>query len=367
MTRDQRLIGWFAILASLAAGFVSIGIVGVAPPPVQVVSRNVAVGSDGALSVQFVGNTMVGGPLQPVIDQRGYDFPFAIVRGNIQASDFVLAAAEAPITDLTEPGPPMKSLTTRPAAAAALARAGVDALALTSGQVFDTGPQGLTDTVTHAEAAGLATFGAGPDPARAGQPLMLRTDVGTIGVIGMGDSARDRAGDLGPGMMALDPEAIVRERDIARAAGADWVVAVVHWGMKYATVQPDQRYWARLFADAGYDLVVGSGPHITQPIEVIGQMPVVYSLGNFVYGTKDRFDELDDRGYGLTVGLEVAPRQAPRVTVRCLVADNRRTGFQPKYCDAPQSAAFLPVLGDLRVEGDRALLIHDFRARGEVS
>src|SRR5439155_22985408 len=42
MTRDQRLNGWFAVLASLAAALVSVGTVGVAPPPIQVVSRNVA-------------------------------------------------------------------------------------------------------------------------------------------------------------------------------------------------------------------------------------------------------------------------------------------------------------------------------------
>jgi poly-gamma-glutamate synthesis protein (capsule biosynthesis protein) len=367
MTRDQRLIGWFAVLASLAAGLVSVGTVGVAPPAIQVVSRNVAVGPDGVLSVQFVGNTMVGGPLQPVIDQHGYDFPFATVRASTQAADFVVAAAEAPITEGVEPsGPPTRSLTSRPQAAAALARAGVDALTLVSGQVFDTGPKGLADTIANAESAGLATFGAGPDLTRAQQPLLLRTEVGTIGVVGIGDSGHDRARDFVPGMMVLNPETIIRERDLARAAGADWVVAVVHWGPNYETVQPEQRYWAKLFADAGYDLVIGSGPRITQPIEVMGAMPVVFSLGNFVYGTKGRFEELEDRGRGLAIGLELAPHQAPQVTVRCLVADNRLTGFQPTYCDAQQSAAFLPVLGDLRLQGDRAVLAHEFRARREV-
>jgi poly-gamma-glutamate synthesis protein (capsule biosynthesis protein) len=168
-------------------------------------------------------------------------------------------------------------------------------------------------------------------------------------------------------MMVLSPEAIIRQRDIARASDADWVIAVVHWGPNYVTVQPEQRYWAKLFAEAGYDLVVGSGPRITQPIETLGTMPVIYSLGNFVYGTKGRFEELADRGFGLSIGVELAPRQAPKVTVRCLVADNRRTGFQPTYCNPQQSASFLPVLGDLRVSGDRAVLTREFRGRREAS
>jgi poly-gamma-glutamate synthesis protein (capsule biosynthesis protein) len=141
----------------------------------------------------------------------------------------------------------------------------------------------------------------------------------------------------------------------------------VHWGPNYETVQPEQRYWAKLFADAGYDLVVGSGPRITQPIEILGAMPVIYSLGNFVYGSKGRFEELADRGFGLSIGLELTPRRAPQVTVRCLVADNRRTGFQPTYCNAEQSASFLPVLGDLRLQGDRAVLAREFHPRREAS
>ena len=368
MTRDQRLIGWFAVLALFAAGLVGVGIVEAAPPTIQVVSRNVAVGPDGVLTVQFVGNTMVGGPLQGVIDQRGYDFPFATVKAGTEGADFVVASAEAPITQtLQRSGPPTRSLTSRPLAAAALARAGVDALMLASGPVFDTGPGGLADTIANAEAAGLTTFGAGPDLTRAQQPLLLRTEVGTIGVVGLGDSPHDRARDLVPGMMVLSPETIIRQRDIAKAGGADWVIAAVHWGPDYETVQPEQRYWAKLFADAGYDLVVGNGPRITQPIETLGGMPVIYSLGNFVYGTKGRFEALADRGFGLSVGVELAPRQAPRVTVRCLVADNRRTGFQPTYCNPQQSASFLPVLGDLQVQGDRAVLSRQFRARGETS
>jgi poly-gamma-glutamate synthesis protein (capsule biosynthesis protein) len=368
MTRDQKLIAWFAGLATLAAVLVSVGIAGVTPPPVPSVSRTVLPGPDGTVSLQLVGNTMVGGPLQPVVDQRGYDWPFAGVRAGVQAADFVLAAAEAPITDLTAPeGPSKRSSTSLPGAAGALARAGVDALTLASGQVFDAGPQGFTDTLAHAEAAGLATLGAGPDRARAEQPLLLRSDFGTVGVVALGDSAHDRARDLVPGMTVLSPESIVRGRDLARAAGADWVIAVVHWGTNYETVQPEQRTWARMFAAAGYNLVVGVGPHITQPIEHLGAMPVAYSLGNFVYGTKGRFEEVADRGYGLAVEWEMGAHRAPRVSVRCLVADNRRTGFQPTYCNAQQSAAYLPVLGDLRIEGDRALLECDCPPRRETS
>lgn len=41
---------------------------------------------------------------------------------------------------------------------------------------------------------------------------------------------------------------------------------------------------AHAFVDAGADLVVGSHPHVLQPIENYNGVNIVYSLGNFVYG-----------------------------------------------------------------------------------
>lgn len=42
--------------------------------------------------------------------------------------------------------------------------------------------------------------------------------------------------------------------------------------------------YAHQFVDAGADLVIGSHPHVLQPIEVYKDVTIVYSLGNFVYG-----------------------------------------------------------------------------------
>lgn len=370
MTRDQRLIAVFTVLAVLAGG-VAGGTIAVGDDPaVPVVSRGVATGPDGMVSIQFVGDTMAGSALQPLIDQRGYDWPFDGVRTGTLAADFVVAAADAPITEHAVPTGPAasSSFTARPPVAAALARAGVDALTLATDHAFDAGPEGLADTVLHAEAAGLATFGAGPDLARAEQPLLLRTPFGTVGVVGTGQSFGRRASDVEPGTLVLSPASVARSADLARAAGADWVVAAVHWGKSYATVQPQQRYWAQVFADAGYELVIGSGPHLPQPIELVGSVPVVYSAGNFVYGTNGRFARLGVPGFGLAVGLELGPDRPPRVTVRCLVTDNRATGFQPRYCDAAQTAALLPTLGaDLEVQGDVAVLACDCPFRPEGS
>ncbi len=80
--------------------------------------------------------------------------------------------------------------------------------------------------------------------------------------------------------------------DIARAeSSADLTVVCPHWGTEYRlTADNAQKKWALIFLECGVDLVIGTHPHVIEPIELYTdeegrQMPVYYSLGNFVNAT----------------------------------------------------------------------------------
>jgi Bacterial capsule synthesis protein PGA_cap len=348
----------FGTVAVLTGGLVGAHVVETGAPPVPVVSRQVPVGPDGQISLRILGDTMLGGEYPRLAAERGqgYDWAFDAVAPSLTDADFAIAVAGAPFTDMTVPLDTERAgsfHTSPPPAAAALGRAGVDALSLASDQSFDTGPDGLADTIGHADAAGITTIGAGATLAQAEQPLLLRTELGTVGVVAFSENLGHRAGPDTPGPMVLSPEAVQRGADLARSAGADWVIAVPHWGDDYAPVQPRQRYWATVFADAGYDLVVGTGPHIAQRIDHVGEMPVIYSVGNFVYGTPGRYASLGIPGYGLSADVVLSRDRAPGVGVRCIVADNRQVGYQPRPCQPGEAQAFLPTLDpELDVQGD---------------
>ncbi|WP_245616432.1 CapA family protein [Deinococcus radiopugnans] len=66
------------------------------------------------------------------------------------------------------------------------------------------------------------------------------------------------------------------------ARQAQLVVVGVHWGVEYGPVTARQRHLARELASAGADLIVGSGPHVLQGHERLGQTLVLYSLGNLL-------------------------------------------------------------------------------------
>lgn len=71
---------------------------------------------------------------------------------------------------------------------------------------------------------------------------------------------------------------------------SDLVVVYVHWGLEYHLQESEvQKEMAHQFVDAGADLVIGSHPHVVQPIEVYKNKAIFYSLGNFIFD--QYFDE----------------------------------------------------------------------------
>ena len=80
----------------------------------------------------------------------------------------------------------------------------------------------------------------------------------------------------------------MQEAIAAGEADADCSIVFVHWGTEYAA-EPDeaQRLWAQRFADWGVEVVVGTHPHVLQPVEWVTGVDghetlVYYSLGNFI-------------------------------------------------------------------------------------
>lgn len=74
-----------------------------------------------------------------------------------------------------------------------------------------------------------------------------------------------------------------------RAAGAEYIVFYMHWGDEYRT-SPNtyQKAIAQRLSNLGVDMIIGSHPHVIQPVELIrpegreGTTVCLYSTGNFV-------------------------------------------------------------------------------------
>jgi len=327
-------------------------------PGVESVNVSAALVTDGRWSVQFLGDTMVGDGENPMLNPLGFDAALAPVAPLIDG-DFVIANLEAPITLHDQALNPFKQYSYRaePQSAGALSKVGVDALGLGNNHAMDMGLPGLEETTTLAGDEGMVSFGAGRNLAEAERPLILRTDMGTVGVVAIGENfgKATKASETNPGTVVLSPGTVQRGYDLARAAGADWVVAYVHWGDNYTETTAEQRYWAQVLVDAGYDLIVGTGPHIADKIEFIGDVPVAYSIGNFVFGTPGRYQSFGKLGVGLMLSVEMYKDAPAQLAVKCIVTDNFETGFLTQPCSAPQVQSVIPAINPaLQIQGNVA-------------
>lgn len=91
----------------------------------------------------------------------------------------------------------------------------------------------------------------------------------------------------------IDKERIDREIRKTREAGAEIIVAAMHWGVEYVLLQNrNQEDIADFLIDRGVDLIIGGHPHVIQPMKVVRNekegkdVLLVYSLGNFISNMK---------------------------------------------------------------------------------
>lgn len=72
--------------------------------------------------------------------------------------------------------------------------------------------------------------------------------------------------------------------DIEKVRGkVDVVMVAMHWGIEYTyTPNSYQKDMAAYLSSLGVDIIIGTHPHVVQPIEWIGDTLVIYSLGNFI-------------------------------------------------------------------------------------
>jgi len=92
------------------------------------------------------------------------------------------------------------------------------------------------------------------------------------------------------------------KQDIAKVRDkVDLLIVSMHWGNEY-THSPSvyQIDAAKFLSEQGVDIIIGTHPHVIQPIEFINDTLVIYSLGNFISA-----QEGTNRRVGMMVSLDI--------------------------------------------------------------
>lgn len=249
--------------------------------------------------VLFTGDINPGRcPAQIALAADDYTLPYRAVAAELQVADLVVGSLDGVLSDLSPPIACVPegeyNLIGPTRTVEGLAYAGFDLVTLATNHALDCGHLGfvcdgltLSDTLAAFRAVDIATVGAGLNRAEARQAVVLSRNglrLAFLGASAVGEFAW--AGADTPGIAPLSTEHLHHLLSDIRAAraSADIVVVLLHWGVEYeSTPSIDQRRWAERMLDAGATVIVGTHPHVTQPIEPLGAGLVAYSLGNFVF------------------------------------------------------------------------------------
>ncbi len=246
--------------------------------------------------MMFTGDIMCAVNHQRACADRYFDFndSFTEVRDILSGADFSAGVLETTCYDgapyeyeklRLESGAP--NCNSPSSFLSAVSEAGFDMLVTANNHCADTGYVGLSDTVDKVKKYGMANLGTMGD-----NPVIREINGIKVGFIACSMISNGQEQNY-PELNAKNIGAYSREYfrdmyDTAKDNGAEFIVAIVHWGgMNTKTIRENQFQEAQNMVLCGADLIVGSHPHVIQAfhnVETLGgdYVPCAFSLGNFV-------------------------------------------------------------------------------------
>ncbi len=276
-----------------------------------------------------------------------YSECFELLRPYVSKADYAVVNLEVPLGGKPYTGYPCFSAPGE--YAVALADAGFDMMLTANNHTLDRNTPGLLKTLDHLDNINVDHIGTYRNQAERDSVIPYIKEVGGIklgfinytygtnGIVARGDGVVDY----------IDREKIHKDIVSTRKAGAELIVACMHWGDEYKLLpNAAQKSLADYLVDEGVDLIIGSHPHVIQPIEMRKRADgrnvlVVYSLGNFISNMMTR----DTRG-GIMVKVTLTRDDDGKAIVKRAVyrpvftiPGDTEHNFRltvPEDCDDPQ-------------------------------
>lgn len=249
------------------------------------------------LSLLFVGDIMqhdsqIKAAYDPVLKTYDYNPCFQFVKPYFESVDLAIGNLE-----LTLAGPPFKGypqFSAPDALAFALRDAGMDVLVTANNHSVDRGRKGVDRTIQLLDSAGILHTGTFRDTVDRmnDYPMLLEKNGVKLALLNY-TYGTNGIPVTKPNVVNLIDTAVIRKDMVkAKEANPDLIVVFTHWGLEYQS-QPskEQKRLTEFCFQLGAHVVMGSHPHVIQPMEWRKEKNqlVVYSLGNFVSGQRDRY------------------------------------------------------------------------------
>ncbi|WP_022764045.1 CapA family protein [Butyrivibrio sp. XPD2006] len=259
-----------------------------------------------SISVVMVGDILLHTPVEEAaVDADGnynFDFIFSQTKDSISDADLALVNQEVII------GGKELGISGYPAFNApyeigdALYGAGFDVVCHATNHALDKGKRGVVNTLKYWEDSHpeMTVVGLNGSQEQKDAVDIVEKNGIRIAILNYtyGTNGISAPSDMPYAVDMLDESKVKRDLEYAEN-NADFTIVCPHWGTEYNLgIDGSQKKWTEIFRAGGADLVIGTHPHVIEPIEFIeddipghgnnhggGDVLVYYSLGNFVNWT----------------------------------------------------------------------------------
>lgn len=243
------------------------------------------------ITLLFAGDLMQHGPqIKAAETLGGYDYSsyFSALKEEISKADIAIANLEVTLAGKPYTGYPQFSAPDE--FVYAVKDAGFDVLLTANNHCEDRGQKGVERTILILDSLHLKHVGTymNKQERSMNYPLIVNKNGFKIAFLNYTYDTNGMPVTDPNIVNIIDKEQIKKDILAARCQRPDAIIACMHWGIEYQTLpQQAEKELAEWMVRMGVDHVIGSHPHVLQPIEVHNdnitpeRHLIVYSLGNF--------------------------------------------------------------------------------------
>lgn len=223
--------------------------------------------------ILIFGDMMLDRHIREKINDEHPMFPFEQITELISGNDIVVANAEGSFSfydskTVGKKNGPLE-FTFDPMLLPVLKNLGFTLLGQANNHSFNFGEKGLNQSTTSIVIAGMNYFG---DPSNKDiAPYITEINGEKIGFVAYNEFSYKNKDKV-----------IKAIQETKEQVG--YLIVYPHWGQEYnPNFTKSQQKTAHEFIDAGADVIIGTHPHVIEPIEFYKDKPIFYSVGNFIF------------------------------------------------------------------------------------
>lgn len=256
--------------------------------------------------IMAVGDIMMHMPIVNNAYKEGrYSFEdiFQSIKPILNSADLVIGNLETTLTSNTNLYSGYPRFHSPISLIDALKKSGFDILTTANNHALDGGTEGVHETINQLDIMNMAHTGTFLNESQ--KPVIIKSRQLSIGIAAYTYSTNGLAPEKEYFINYIDKDKIKKDYEWLIEKGTDIQLISLHWGTEYQYLpnafQKDLESYVK---ELGFDVLLGSHPHVLQESIENEDYFAIYSMGNFLSNQRDNFKDL-----GVIVDLTIEKTQ----------------------------------------------------------